>query len=62
MKNNLDSSKIIYDADFNWNMENGVEDTLSVERVKEVFEDADKILSENIIEHYPKLKKKLRRV
>lgn len=62
MKNNLDHSKIIYDADFNWNVEDGVEDISSVDRVKEVFEDADMILSENIIEHYPKLKRKLRRL
>lgn len=62
LKNNLDHSKIIYDADFNWNIENDIEDISSVDRVREIFEDADIILSENIIDYYPKLKKRIRRV
>ena len=61
LRDNLSSNRIIYDADYNWNTL-GDEDYNSIDRVMEVFEtfeEQDKIFSENIIEHYPKLTKKL---
>ena len=55
----LDVSKIIYDADFNWNKDG---DCDSVSRIMELFsmDELDYIFSQNILNHYPKLKKSLR--
>lgn len=60
LRNSLDIKKIIYDADYNWNVLGG-DDYYSVDRVKEIFtnlEEQDNVLHNNIIEHYPKLVKK----
>jgi len=63
LKENLDISKIIYDADYNWNLINeDKEDYESVQRILEVFEkttDYEKVLSKNILNQYPKLKNKI---
>lgn len=59
IKQNLDISKIIYDADYSWNsLDNNVTDFESVNRVLEVFEKTDerkRVLSKNILEHTPQL-------
>lgn len=65
LKKNLDTSKILYDADYNWNkIEGQVDDYESVERVKEIFgagSDAVDILSNNLLDFNPKILKKIRR-
>ena len=63
IKENLDISKIIYDADYNWNqIDNDSEDYESVQRILEVFpkiNEYEKVLSKNILNQYPKLKNKI---
>lgn len=63
LKENLDVSKIVYDADYNWNLldENDV-DCDSVRRVENFFgpDDSKKILGENLIKFNPKILKKVR--
>mgnify|MGYP005762972157 FL=1 len=65
LKKHLDTSKILYDADYNWNRMEGQEDDYeSVERVKEIFgtgSDAADILSNNLLDFNPKILKKIRR-
>ena len=65
LKKHLDTSKILYDADYNWNkIEGQVDDYESVERVKEIFgdgSDAVDILSNNLLDFNPKILKKIRR-
>lgn len=65
LKKYLDTSKILYDADYNWNkIEGQVDDYESVERVKEIFgdgSDAVDILSNNLLDFNPKILKKIRR-
>ena len=65
IKDNLLISKIIYDADYNWNFPNkSAIDYNSVKRVKEIFgeKDAIKILGENLMEFNPKIIKKVKEV
>lgn len=59
LRDYLDVSKIIYDADYNWNIPT---DYKSVDRIKEVFNqyETDMILSNNILSHYKKLKIRMR--
>ena len=59
LRDYLDSSKIIYDADYNWNIPSDYE---SVDRVKEIFNqyETEMILSSNILSHYKKLKIRMR--
>ena len=65
LKKHLDTSKILYDTDYNWNkMKGQVDDYESVERVKEIFgngSDAADILSNNLLNFNPKILKKIRR-
>ena len=65
IKDNLRISKIIYDADYNWNLSDKNDiDYDSVKRVKEIFgeEDAIKILGENLTNFNPKILKKVKEV
>lgn len=65
IKDNLKISKIIYDADYNWNLLNkSAIDYDSVKRIKEIFgkEDSIKILGENIMSFNPKIKRKVREI
>lgn len=62
LKKYLETDKIIYDADYNWNSLSG-DDFESVIRVKEIFtteESQKQIFSENILKHYPRLIKKIK--
>ena len=65
LKKYLDMSKIVYDADYNWNkVEGQLDDYDSVERVKEIFgdnEDSENILANNLLDFNPKILKKIRR-
>ena len=63
LRDNLNSKKIIFDTDYNWNTLIG-DDYDSTNRVKEIFinkEEQDNIFYKNIIEHYPKLERKIRK-
>lgn len=65
IKANLKISKIIYDADYNWNLlDRGSVDYDSVKRIKEIFgeEDSIKILGENLIDFNPKIMEKVRKI
>ena len=62
LKNNLDISKIIYDADYNWNVKNiSDQDFDSVKRVHEIFniDDSKKVLSKNLIDFNTKIRERL---
>lgn len=63
LKKYLSISKIIYDADYNWNMRKGqLDDYDSVERVKEIFDNgAEKVLADNLLDFNPKILKKIRK-
>lgn len=65
LKKYLDISKIVYDADYNWNvLEGNLDDYNSIERVKEIFGDTEEsanILSNNLLDFNPKILKKIRR-
>lgn len=65
LKKYLDNKKILYDADYNWNQLNIYDnDYLSVERVKEIFENnyvLQDILANNLLEFNTKIKQKIRR-
>jgi len=58
LRDHLDTSKIIYDADFNWNVFVGEPmDTSSVDRVREIFtapSDQAAILGENLLRFMPR--------
>lgn len=62
LKDNLDISKIIYDADYNWNVKNiSDQDFDSVKRVHEIFniDDSKKVLSKNLIDFNTKIRERL---
>lgn len=65
LKDNLDISKIVYDADYNWNLldKNDV-DYDSVRRIEDFFEpeDSEKILGENLIEFNQRILKKVKEI
>ena len=65
LKKHLNASKIVYDADYNWNkIEGQSDDYESVKRVKEIFgnsNDAVNILSNNLLDFNPKILKKIRK-
>lgn len=65
IKDNLNVSKIIYDADYNWNLlDKSTIDYYSIRRVKEIFgeENSIKILGENLMNFNPKIIKKIKEV
>jgi uncharacterized pyridoxamine 5'-phosphate oxidase family protein len=63
IKRNLDVSKIVYDADYNWNLLNSDDiDYNSTLRVEEVFDgyDTKRVLGQNLLEFNSKILKKIK--
>lgn len=63
IRENLHWSKIIYDADFNWNVTNPNSlDYDSVLRIKEIFGDfeSSKILGDNLLDFNPLILKRVK--
>ena len=64
LQKHLNKSKLVYDADYNWNLINGIEDYDSVKRVEEIFEDRkiiQDVLANNILEFNPRILTRVRR-